>query len=222
MSVSFGKVYYFSNRQQQQLPTGSWLIAQVPPGLQMENPSGYPEAREYTQMEERLRSLWLLDKWPHLHRGMSNFFFMAWTHMILLSLTILKGETGKLVVFGFDIKGRPIFYMIPSRQNKRALDKCSTPSGSLNGVSTWCLPGPITFSHLPSPMLRLIKWHESETLPSWLTMTIKTRIHPWAWHALSSTPSKTITRSVWVSASWFTSHSLSTSSWKFSRLLWIL
>jgi len=48
---------------------------------------------------------------------MSNFFFMAWTHMILLSLTILKGETGKLVVFGFDIKGRPIFYMIPSRQN---------------------------------------------------------------------------------------------------------
>ena len=37
--------------------------------------------------------------------------------MIRFGLTILKGETGKLVVFGFDIKGRPIFYMIPSRQN---------------------------------------------------------------------------------------------------------
>lgn len=28
-----------------------------------------------------------------------------------------QGETGKAVLFGFDVNGRPAYYMIPSRQN---------------------------------------------------------------------------------------------------------
>jgi len=50
---------------------------------------------------------------------MSNSFFSDEHFSIhtIRSNYSYKGETGKLVAFGFDIDGRPIFYMVPSRQN---------------------------------------------------------------------------------------------------------
>ncbi|KXN84742.1 CRAL-TRIO domain-containing protein C23B6.04c [Leucoagaricus sp. SymC.cos] len=37
--------------------------------------------------------------------------------LITNDLISIEGETGKAVLFGFDAKGRPAYYMIPSRQN---------------------------------------------------------------------------------------------------------
>jgi len=119
MNVSFGKVYYF--------PTQT--VSNNNSQLILDSLRRYLQASKWkTQVAiQRLESTlkWRRDYglYDYLTSDLISIevcqisFFLAWTHMIPFSLTILKGETGKLVVFGFDIKGRPIFYMIPSRQN---------------------------------------------------------------------------------------------------------
>lgn len=159
MSVSFGKAYHFLTQTFDSFSTHCAGTSGHPngkPKLPFRGSRVHSNGGETTVF----MITWQVTSSPS--RYVKFLFFLAWIHMIRFGLTILKGETGKLVVFGFDIKGRPIFYMIPSRQN-------TEESPRQMQYTVWFLercidlmpPGTeYVLSHLPSPMLRLIIWHK--------------------------------------------------------------
>jgi len=221
MSVSFGKVYYFPT---QTVSNNSQLI--------LDSLRRYLQASKWkTQVAiQRLESTlkWRRDYglYDYLTSDLISIEVCQISFFSLDSYDTIRSNYAE----GRDRKTRcvRIRYQRPSyilHDSQSAKHRREPSTNAVHRLAPWTvyrLDAPRDRVRSLISLLPCFAWLESETLPSWPTMTIKTRIHPWAWHALSSIPSKTITRNVWVSASWFTSHSLSTSSWKFSHLLWIL